>query len=522
MLLAGLVVATAHGAIQTTDLRFEFTGDTDSDGSDGWDGFRYVGGSVNNVETIPIKTTAPTHVTASGAKYFSADTAGEAFGSASANVTENDIWDYSVELIIRKTANGYGGSEHQIAGFWGVNAGRFVLWNGNGGDAGIDVYLKDRGGNFENLDNVATLHAGFNHLVFTYQDSTGQFNGAGPGDDVSDSTGILTVYQDGAAVTTLTGLAVWNGGYNISGINKVDAFTQHASDPDDRTWEGDIGVFRIYENDLTSAEVLDNFNAQAAAYDMDDGIHKHDLRFEFTAADDTDGSDGWDGYRQVSAGYIANAENLPVGGSAPTHLVSGDAPYFHADTAGQTFASVNPNVTEADIRDFTFELMVRKNGNGYGGSEHQLAGFYGYQGSRCVLWNGDGSDDGIDVYLKDRGGNVESHDNIVTLHGGFNHLVFTYQDSTGASDGVLTVYQDGYVVTTLTDQVVWNGGYNGAGIYQINAFSMHGSDPADRSWEGDIGVLRIYEDDLTAAQVLKNFNAQQPIYIPRGTIVVVK
>jgi hypothetical protein len=100
--------------------------------------------------------------------------------------------------------------------------------------------------------------------------------------------------------------------------------------------------------------------------------------------------------------------------------------------------------------------------------------------------------------------------------GEWRQLTITYQDATGAdtSDGVMNVYTNGNQAPFLTfpDQPVWMAEPPGADLSHVVAFCIAAAWEPERGFNGDIAMIRIYNAELTPAQVEQNFNTYADLY----------
>ena len=91
--------------------------------------------------------------------------------------------------------------------------------------------------------------------------------------------------------------------------------------------------------------------------------------------------------------------------------------------------------------------------------------------------------------------------------------MFTFQDATGedTDDGRLFAYVDGSPspASYFLDEDVYMPGGGGADLGYLSVFTANPAE-ANRSFIGDIAVVRIYDRVLSRAKILGNFNATGP------------
>ena len=106
---------------------------------------------------------------------------------------------------------------------------------------------------------------------------------------------------------------------------------------------------------------------------------------------------------------------------------------------------------------------------------------------------------GVNVY-----GRQGSYDECISASVSFTDGAWHYVAVTwdGGDPGVLKLYRDGVHVGTTT---------RGAGeAYNTsNGVTIHRWMNQDRNWAGDTGPVHVYDRDLTASELLQNYNAQR-------------
>ena len=243
-------------------------------------------------------------------------------------------------------------------------------------------------------------------------------------------------------------------------------------------------------------------------------VTTNNLVFEANANDDNDGSDGWD-YTQPAVGGAIGL--LPVSSAnAPTHGVTlNGGGFFNSDGASRHFAG---SVTPVKVLDFSYELWLRRRGANTT-SEQQIGSFrklQGFGGDNFLSFamnsgNPQGVDDQLaDVDFKDetgvRAGNL---DQIPIPIDKWMQVVITYSDVTapGLADGIMNVYTNGNPAPVASfGNNVHMGGGDGADMEWVETHVINSAE-SDKSWPGDIAIVRIYNAVLTPAEVTQNFQA---------------
>ena len=237
-----------------------------------------------------------------------------------------------------------------------------------------------------------------------------------------------------------------------------------------------------------------------------------DLVFEANANTDTNANDGWDFTQPAVSG---GGGTLVVGAGAPVHGFTPEGGGFFRSTGiNQNFAGA---INGVFLSDFSCEFWLRRNGDN---SEGQLASFRrtsSFSGNMINLAmtatgpSPGGQDNQLaDVDFRDmqavREGNF---DRVPVPVDAWKQVVITYRDasSQGAADGIMNVYTDGNPtpVASFTNNVFMAGGLGSVLGYVTTHIVNLGQ--GNRGFQGDIGIVRFYDVELTPAQVTQNFEA---------------
>ena len=246
------------------------------------------------------------------------------------------------------------------------------------------------------------------------------------------------------------------------------------------------------------------------------------LVFEANANVDTNASNGWDFTQPAVPG---GGGTLPVGSGTPVHSFTPEGGGFFRSTGiNQNFAGTVPT---AGFSDFTCEIWLKRNGDN---SEGQLASFRragnfaGNTFNLAMTAGGPppgGQDNQLaDVDFKDRQGVRRGFFDIIPAPvGEWHQVVITYRDASaqGVSDGVMSVYTNGNLTPVASASYdVHMAGSGGAELMYVATFIIATAE-GNRGFQGDIGIYRFYNTELTPAQIAQNFEADGLKY---GLLVV--
>ena len=153
---------------------------------------------------------------------------------------------------------------------------------------------------------------------------------------------------------------------------------------------------------------------------------------------------------------------------------------------------------------FTYEMLLRRNGPGYG-SEDQIAAIAEGGGKKIFLSR---ASQGVSMLLfSDNGGGAVreiGHSNIMELPAGeWTHFVISYNDETDVGK----VYVNGGAPSTLD--------FTGIELNEdpadlVTLFKTRGSESGNRRLQGDISEARLYDFVLTDEQARANYDVFDP------------
>jgi hypothetical protein len=247
----------------------------------------------------------------------------------------------------------------------------------------------------------------------------------------------------------------------------------------------------------------------------------NDLVFYLDANADTDGSDGW-AFTQPAVPGGGGTLAVVVSNSVPTNLVETEGGrYYHTQGINECFAGPVPT---APVYSFSYEVWLRVNGPQYINEDNAVGGWRkneDFAENFCNVSMVQGRVDEIDFDFRDFI-EVRStlNDRADLGFGDWNQVVFTYKDATDAitPDGVLSTYVNGQplpvnVVSNLQQYHLGQGvAPDHSELNWAGAFVFNAATEANRNLNGDIAIIRLYDTDLTPAQVTQNFDAQKALY----------
>ena len=181
-------------------------------------------------------------------------------------------------------------------------------------------------------------------------------------------------------------------------------------------------------------------------------------------------------------------------------IVMPDSKFYTYKNSGQAFGDRGDKIALM-LGDWTIEFLLRRNGDLLGGGEHHLAGFQNHppearQGIRLNFWEGP-DDLTFSIHAEGSSADVEPL-NIKLKEGVWNWiaLVHTNGDS-------LVAYQNGEEVS---EQAGWNFDNDSMPINHI-IIGANSWGERDRTFNGSISIVRVYDKPLTGDQVRQNIDA---------------
>ena len=491
-------------------LVFEVRATDDTDASDGWDVREPGPVGAYVLDAFSGALGVPSNVVEGSTQFFSAA------GNQSAFFHNNDVppqtlRSFSYEILIRRRGGAFNGELH-VGGFStatvGLNSGSAFRVSSPGSHGRLQADLIGSGGAFSSTRNIVTetIDVGldeWHHVVYTYKNAC-------PG----ANNGVLTVYDNGWEVNQYDDLdtSYSTAQDNMEAIPLFGLETAEAN----RNWNGDIALARIYNTVLPPEAVQSNAFALAGAYGLDTNPPGN-LVFEVLASDDTDAADGWDVREPGPLGTYTLTAN-PGSQGVPAKEIVGDAHFFSAVGNPSAFFYTN-DVPARTLEDFSYEVLLRRRGPAFSGELH-VGGFstevLSLSSGSGFRLTSPGSHGRLQADLIGSGGALSTHRNIVTDTvdvglGEWHHLVYTYanSESVAAGNGVLTVYDNGVVTNVYILDTTY--GATADNMAEIPLFGLV-TNEANRNWNGDIALARIYDDVLTLTQVADNYDAIKDDY----------
>ena len=230
--------------------------------------------------------------------------------------------------------------------------------------------------------------------------------------------------------------------------------------------------------------------------------------------------------------YIAYAQpNGPLRASVArttyytTHPAFGGGGFFGADTTPGSVQTPTGNEPQfvlngPDPGDFSVDLWFRRRGPRFGEAEYVFGMKSQNQDEQFIISLSQGGDDedSIDVTMKDDDGAAITHFDQVSLPvrqftDRFDHLVFTWDDSTSSMD----IYVDG---SQVVNDIMFPGvNLNPASVWNETViFNRSADDPAgERRFNGDIARIRVFNETNDPFRYPTDANGKFP---EPGTIVL--
>jgi hypothetical protein len=236
---------------------------------------------------------------------------------------------------------------------------------------------------------------------------------------------------------------------------------------------------------------------------------------------DTDGSDGWN-FTQPAVPGGGGTLPVVVSNSVPANLAEAEGGrYFHTQGINECFAGPVPT---APVYSFTYEVWLRVNGLQYINEDNAVGAWRkneNFAENFCSVAMIQGDPREIDFDFRDHS-EVRStlNDRADIGFGDWHQVVFAYQDATDAisANGVLSTYLNGgpLPVNVVSNLPPYHEGFGVAPdqseLNWAGAFVVNTALEANRNLNGDIAVIRLYDTDLTPAQITQNFDAQKALY----------
>jgi hypothetical protein len=247
-----------------------------------------------------------------------------------------------------------------------------------------------------------------------------------------------------------------------------------------------------------------------------------DLVLYLDANVDTDGSDGWD-FTQPAVPGGGGTLPLISPANVPTNMVETEGGrYFRTLGPSEAFGG---NVSTTAVYSSTFEIWLRVNGTQFMGSNFDNAVCAwrkneNFSENNCSINMAPGDQRDIDFDFRDHS-EVRStlNDRAELGFGDWHQVVFTYKDAFNAisDDGVLSTYLNGdpTPVNVVSNLSQYHQGFGVAPDHSELSYAsafMVAAGEANRNLNGDIAIIRLYDTDLTPAQITQNFDAQKDLY----------
>jgi len=357
-------------------------------------------------------------------------------------------------------------------------------------------WFGDSAGNGAEITNIADidcLHK-WRHVVLAF-------------DGTADPTtaGSLRQYVDGLDKGPAISLPAVAASSDIT----VRRIGSRGSSSDANRLEGELGNFRVYDKQLSHAEVLQNYNAQRAKY--------QNKKMSFAAPDNLvlylDAQSG------TSSNYYADGTWYDLSGegnngsatNGPTHYPTisnhNGTKYNDLDGTDQYFEVAD--ASDLDITgDMTISCWVRLDG--------------AENGNFCVLVSKRQNSDATApymMYFDDRGGGNGTNKfewlmgngsasigcgtdgNFDPTYGVWNHVVAT------VSGTAMSIYVNGVLSTTATFS-----GSRQTNNYGVKIGGPYTTGGSDYMMNGGVSVVMIHNTALSSDQVMQNYNYHKHRY----------
>jgi hypothetical protein len=329
---------------------------------------------------------------------------------------------------------------------------------------------------------------------------------------VPDTWMILAVTQDTTVTYYVNGVSVYSAAGQT--LSQYAAGGNEAVARADNYWSGDIAVCSIYSRTLSSAEILNNYNAFASRVGLatstisnrqnSDGTLSVNTQFdEFTGAPVVDSSlTMWLDFGQTASYSGSGATVTDLSPTRTANVTLTGSPTFSSTDGGgsETFNGTSqygtgsgaPLGSSAYTKSFWFQL------SSYGVNNNVVSGATGqhfsYFGGGTRLLNGHSF-----------WGNFGAFSSVTTFSlNTWYHAVVTFNTATGMALYVNGALDSTYVSTSGTSRT--DTALTGNGQVDIAQFG------GGNLLSGKIGQVMIYNRALTADEVATNFNALRGRY----------
>lgn len=298
----------------------------------------------------------------------------------------------------------------------------------------------------------------------------------------SDSTNTMTLYINGSQVNQNTNVSQ-------SYISEILRIGSHFTGAPSSFWNGRIAQARVYNTALTAANILTNFNATKGEY----LVATSNLQLYYNPTD--------------TASYPGTGSTLTSlvgsGLNGTMTSVTYTSPSFTFSSTPSQISVADSTTLEPGTGDFTVEMWLRysviagqtrtvlsKTNNG-GGEADWSYGFRTSAGGLVYFEVGNGTN------------SVTSPTSSVTT-GVWYQIVGVW---TNIASNSIALYRNGTLISsnshTFTSvknstNPLYIGNYNGGEFVQ--------------QFAGNIGIIRIYNKALSAAEVLNNYDANKATY----------
>jgi len=325
---------------------------------------------------------------------------------------------------------------------------------------------------------------------------------------VPDTWMILAVTQDTTVTYYVNGVSVYSAAGQT--LSQYAAGGNEAVARADNYWSGDIAVCSIYSRTLSSAEILNNYNAFASRVGLatstisdrqnSDGTLSVNTQFdEFTGAPVVDTSlQLWLDSGQTASYSGTGNTWTDLSGQSNTGTLT-NSPTFNSKIGGGTFLFNGTDQTATTVslnlqQNFTLEAWVNQN---------VLNGFAIFgQGTTAVnqglhIWYISNTSIRFGMFGND------TDFTVATSTGVWYHMIFTYNHSSPYTKGFYlnAVAQSGTPAQTQS-------AYTGSGTFRLGATYSTAGSYGNGYFEG----VKMYNRILTADEVTTNFNALRGRY----------